>query len=39
MPSKKIFFFFCIYKMYLISAKVYENAGLCILIEKTRIRM
>ena len=28
MSSKKyIFFFFCMYKMYLISAEVYENAN------------
>ena len=29
---KKNYFFFCIYKMYLISAKGYKNAGVHILI-------
>ena len=32
----KIFFWFCIYKMYLISAEGYTNAGVCFLrVKKT----
>ena len=31
---KKIYFIFCIYKMYLISAEEYKNAGVHILIIK-----
>ena len=30
---KKFYFIFCIYKMYLISAKGYENTGVRLLIE------
>ena len=32
--SKKNYFIFCIYKMYLISAEEYKNAGVRILITK-----
>ena len=32
--QSQFYFIFCIYKMYLISAKGYENAGVCLLIEK-----
>ena len=34
MESKKNFFFFCTYKMHLISAKGYENAIFRLFIEK-----
>ena len=36
MLSKKFIYFFCIYKMYLISAEGYKNAGVyCLKIRKT----
>ena len=36
MPSKKIFFYLCMYKMYLISAEGYINAGVYSLrVQKT----